>query len=98
MLCTNAQDCRNLNLVIFFCKILMLSRYIIPQKWFNFGMLILLPLTLPVQKLHGIPVSAFYGNEHKVLAQDLIRFCFAKEDSTLEQAVDILEKMKASAS
>lgn len=50
------------------------------------------------KKLHGIPVSAFYGNEHKVLAQDLIRFCFAKEDSTLEQAVDILEKMKASAS
>lgn len=30
------------------------------------------------QKLQGIPPSAFYGKEHKGLAQDYIRFCFFK--------------------
>lgn len=30
------------------------------------------------KKLQGIPPSAFYGVEHKPLAQDLIRFCFIK--------------------
>ncbi|EEC17862.1 kynurenine aminotransferase, putative, partial [Ixodes scapularis] len=30
------------------------------------------------KKLQGIPPSAFYGPDHKPLAQDLIRFCFFK--------------------
>ncbi|KAM7298585.1 kynurenine aminotransferase isoform X1 [Ixodes scapularis] len=47
------------------------------------------------KKLQGIPPSAFYGPDHKPLAQDLIRFCFFKEDSTLEKAGNILKEMKS---
>lgn len=47
------------------------------------------------KKLQGIPPSAFYGSEHKDLAQNLIRFCFIKEDSTLQKAGQILKDMKA---
>lgn len=41
-------------------------------------------------KLASIPVSVFYNEEtdHKVL-----RFCFAKDERTLEQAAEILQKM-----
>ncbi|KAK8769594.1 hypothetical protein V5799_013942, partial [Amblyomma americanum] len=46
------------------------------------------------RKLQGIPPSAFYGADHKPLAQDLIRFCFIKDDSTLQKAADILAELK----
>ncbi|XP_035212820.1 kynurenine--oxoglutarate transaminase 3-like isoform X1 [Stegodyphus dumicola] len=50
------------------------------------------------KKLQGIPPSAFYCNEDKHLAQNLIRFCFIKEDSTLEQAEKIINDLKKSLS
>lgn len=50
------------------------------------------------KKLQGIPPSAFYGNEHKHLAENLIRFCFIKEDSTLEKAEKIINDLKNSLS
>ncbi|CAN8019996.1 unnamed protein product [Ixodes persulcatus] len=46
------------------------------------------------KKLLGIPPSSFYGPANKVLAQHLIRFCFMREDSTLHQAIQILNEMK----
>ncbi|CAN7991506.1 unnamed protein product [Ixodes pacificus] len=46
------------------------------------------------KKLLGIPPSSFYGPADKVLAQHLIRFCFMREDSTLHQAIQILNEMK----
>lgn len=46
------------------------------------------------KKLQGIPPGAFYSVNHKPLAQDLIRFCFAKDDSTLQKAADILMELK----
>lgn len=45
------------------------------------------------QKLQGIPPSAFYSDQHKSLAQDYIRFCFFKQDATLEQAFDIIKTL-----
>jgi methionine transaminase len=51
-------------------------------------------LSIRITKEYGvasIPVSAFYrsGKDNKV-----IRFCFAKADETLEQAVELLRKVK----
>ncbi|CAL1270235.1 unnamed protein product [Larinioides sclopetarius] len=48
------------------------------------------------KKLQGIPPSAFYGNEDKHLAENLIRFCFIKEDTTLEAAEKIINDLKKS--
>ncbi|KAF8796005.1 Kynurenine--oxoglutarate transaminase 3 like protein [Argiope bruennichi] len=45
-------------------------------------------------KLQGIPPSAFYCNEDKHLAENLIRFCFIKEDTTLEAAEKIINDLK----
>ncbi|XP_059214626.1 kynurenine--oxoglutarate transaminase 1-like [Centropristis striata] len=42
--------------------------------------------------LATIPVSAFYSPEHRKDFDRYIRFCFVKEDSTLEAAEDILRK------
>ncbi|XP_029371152.1 kynurenine--oxoglutarate transaminase 1 [Echeneis naucrates] len=42
--------------------------------------------------LAAIPVSAFYSPEHSKEFDKYIRFCFVKEDSTLEAAEDILKK------
>ncbi|KAJ7988261.1 hypothetical protein DPEC_G00321750 [Dallia pectoralis] len=42
--------------------------------------------------LATIPVSAFYGSEHSKDFENYIRFCFVKEDSTLNAAEDILKK------
>uniref|UniRef100_A0A673JDF8 Kynurenine--oxoglutarate transaminase 1-like n=1 Tax=Sinocyclocheilus rhinocerous TaxID=307959 RepID=A0A673JDF8_9TELE len=42
--------------------------------------------------LATIPVSAFYSPEHKDEFQKYIRFCFVKEDSTLQAAEDILRQ------
>ncbi|KAG8186465.1 hypothetical protein JTE90_009224 [Oedothorax gibbosus] len=46
------------------------------------------------KKLQGIPPSAFYSDTDKHLAENLIRFCFIKEDSTLEQAEKIINDLK----
>ncbi|XP_054712521.1 kynurenine aminotransferase-like isoform X2 [Uloborus diversus] len=48
------------------------------------------------KKLQGIPPSAFYCDQDKHLAENLIRFCFIKEDSTLEQAENIINDLKKS--
>lgn len=48
------------------------------------------------KKLATIPPSAFYGKEHKHLAQNLIRFCFCKEDKNIDKAGDILREWKKS--
>ncbi|XP_050457883.1 kynurenine aminotransferase-like [Cataglyphis hispanica] len=42
--------------------------------------------------LQGIPPSAFYGPEHKHLAEDYVRYCFIKKDENLKAAADILKK------
>ncbi|XP_042365389.1 kynurenine--oxoglutarate transaminase 1-like [Plectropomus leopardus] len=42
--------------------------------------------------LATIPVSAFYSLEHRKEFDKYIRFCFVKEDSTLDAAVGILTK------
>ncbi|XP_058473268.1 kynurenine--oxoglutarate transaminase 1-like [Solea solea] len=42
--------------------------------------------------LATIPVSAFYSPEHSKEFDKYIRFCFVKEDSTLDAAADILRK------
>ncbi|XP_074473851.1 kynurenine--oxoglutarate transaminase 1-like isoform X1 [Sebastes fasciatus] len=42
--------------------------------------------------LATIPVSAFYSPEHRKDFDKYIRFCFVKEDSTLDAAEDILRK------
>ena len=46
------------------------------------------------QQLLGIPLSAFYGPEHKHMCQDLIRFCFFKQNETLDKAQAIIEKLR----
>jgi methionine aminotransferase len=38
----------------------------------------------------AIPLSAFYGDQFD---QKVIRFCFAKQDSTLEQALQRLARL-----
>ncbi|XP_054469006.1 kynurenine--oxoglutarate transaminase 1-like [Anoplopoma fimbria] len=43
--------------------------------------------------LATIPVSVFYNPEHKKDFDKYIRFCFIKEDSTLDAAQDILRKL-----
>jgi len=43
------------------------------------------------KKLTLIPPSAFYCDEHKHMAENFIRFCFIKEDSTLQKATEILK-------
>nr|XP_020650605.1 kynurenine--oxoglutarate transaminase 1 isoform X1 [Pogona vitticeps]XP_020650606.1 kynurenine--oxoglutarate transaminase 1 isoform X1 [Pogona vitticeps]XP_020650607.1 kynurenine--oxoglutarate transaminase 1 isoform X1 [Pogona vitticeps] len=42
--------------------------------------------------LAAIPVSAFYSSPQKKNFSHLIRFCFAKEEATLEAAGDILQQ------
>ncbi|CAL8318228.1 unnamed protein product [Lota lota] len=42
--------------------------------------------------LAAIPVSAFYSPEHGKEVQNYVRFCFAKEDSTLTAAEEIFKK------
>uniref|UniRef100_A0A4W3HCQ3 Kynurenine--oxoglutarate transaminase 3 n=1 Tax=Callorhinchus milii TaxID=7868 RepID=A0A4W3HCQ3_CALMI len=46
------------------------------------------------QGLAAIPVSVFYSAEHKKEFENYIRFCFAKEDSTLSKAEKILQEWK----
>lgn len=44
------------------------------------------------KRLATIPVSAFYSPEHSKEFDKYIRFCFVKEDATLDAAEDILKK------
>ncbi|XP_077986429.1 kynurenine aminotransferase-like [Glandiceps talaboti] len=44
----------------------------------------------------AIPPSAFYSKEHKHLGENYIRFCFIKEDSTLDKAEKIIKEWKKS--
>ncbi|ESN92749.1 hypothetical protein HELRODRAFT_108146 [Helobdella robusta] len=48
------------------------------------------------KKLSAIPNSAFYTSEHKKLAENLVRFCFIKEDSTLDRAANIFHEWRSS--
>jgi kynurenine--oxoglutarate transaminase/cysteine-S-conjugate beta-lyase/glutamine--phenylpyruvate transaminase len=48
------------------------------------------------KKLQGIPTSAFYSEQDKALAQNLIRFCFIKQDDTLAEAEKIVNNLKES--
>ena len=43
------------------------------------------------RKLIVIPLSAFYGDEHKHLAQGLMRVCFVKQDQTITNAGEVLK-------
>lgn len=45
--------------------------------------------------LATIPVSAFYSPEHRKDFNKYIRFCFVKEDATLDAAADILRNWSA---
>lgn len=45
------------------------------------------------KKLQGIPPSAFYSNEHKNLAEDFIRLCYFKNDSTMVAAEKLFENV-----
>ena len=38
----------------------------------------------------SIPISVFY---HKPVYDNMLRFCFAKKDETLEKAAEILQKI-----
>ena len=42
----------------------------------------------------AIPVSAFYEPDKKYLAENLIRLCFCKIDTTLDEACIRLQKLK----
>ncbi|CAH1187141.1 unnamed protein product [Phyllotreta striolata] len=46
--------------------------------------------------LQGIPPSAFYGESHKNLGENFVRYCFIKKDENLQKANDILLKWKSS--
>lgn len=46
------------------------------------------------RKLQGIPPSAFFGEENKKLAQNQIRFCFIKQDETLDKAEEIVNELQ----
>ncbi|CAF1129719.1 unnamed protein product [Rotaria sordida] len=46
------------------------------------------------KQLATIPVTGFYTADHRHLAENYIRFCFAKKDETLDKAIEILRKLK----
>merc|ERR550534_2386676 len=48
------------------------------------------------KKVATIPSSAFYSDAHKHLAGKNIRFCFAKEDATIEKMAAIFKEWKQS--
>lgn len=45
--------------------------------------------------LQGIPPSAFFSADHKSIGENYIRFCFIKNDDSLQKAENILKKWKA---
>ncbi|XP_074596158.1 kynurenine aminotransferase isoform X2 [Brevipalpus obovatus] len=48
------------------------------------------------KKLQGIPPSFFYSEGHRNLIENYIRFCYFKKDETLDQAADVIRKLKQS--
>ena len=46
------------------------------------------------RKLQGIPPSAFFSQPHKSIGEDYIRFCFIKQQDTLEKAKQILKNWR----
>ena len=46
------------------------------------------------KKLQGIPPSAFFGQEHKHIGENFIRFCFIKHDDSLKKAEEILQNWR----
>ncbi|XP_069465296.1 kynurenine--oxoglutarate transaminase 1 isoform X2 [Ambystoma mexicanum] len=46
------------------------------------------------KRLAAIPASAFYGTEHKKHFDHFIRFCFVKEEATLDAAEEILRRWR----
>lgn len=44
------------------------------------------------KKFQGIPPSAFYSNQHKTLAEDYIRLCYFKKESTLKEAERLIQE------
>lgn len=48
------------------------------------------------KKVATIPSSAFYSDANKHIAGKMIRFCFAKEDATIEKMADIFKQWKNS--
>uniref|UniRef100_A0A1A9WRS4 Aminotransferase class I/classII large domain-containing protein n=1 Tax=Glossina brevipalpis TaxID=37001 RepID=A0A1A9WRS4_9MUSC len=44
--------------------------------------------------LQGIPPSAFYGEPHKKLGENFVRYCFIKKQENLEKAAQLLKKWK----
>lgn len=42
-----------------------------------------------------IPCTAFYGEDHKRMAENYVRFCFFKKDQTLASASHILKNLKS---
>lgn len=45
------------------------------------------------KKLQGIPPSAFYSPDHKDLAEDFIRLCYFKSDSTMRETEKVLQNL-----
>ncbi|XP_067644715.1 kynurenine aminotransferase isoform X2 [Eurosta solidaginis] len=45
--------------------------------------------------LQGIPPSAFYGDAHKNLGENFVRYCFIKKQENLEKAAELLKKWKS---
>lgn len=46
------------------------------------------------KKFAAIPNSAFYSKGNKKLSENLVRFCFMKDDSTLAKAAEIIREWK----
>uniref|UniRef100_A0A5S6Q4M2 Aminotran_1_2 domain-containing protein n=1 Tax=Trichuris muris TaxID=70415 RepID=A0A5S6Q4M2_TRIMR len=46
------------------------------------------------KKLGLIPMSAFFSKEHKFMGEDFVRFCFFKEDDTLNSARSIIKTLQ----
>lgn len=44
--------------------------------------------------LATIPTTAFYSDQHRHLGENFIRFCFFKNETTLEKASQILQKLE----
>ncbi|XP_013785903.2 kynurenine--oxoglutarate transaminase 3-like [Limulus polyphemus] len=46
------------------------------------------------KKLQGLPFSAYFSEEHEALGGNFIRFCFIKDENTLEKATQIILDLK----
>lgn len=41
--------------------------------------------------LQGIPPSVFYSDDHKILIENYVRYCFFKKDENLQKVEQILK-------